>query len=132
MDEFPFFSRHLVPQNVGNIMFVHFCLSCVGGRNKPIGELVKTPPQIPLADKFKKPYIKVVRDSCLWDSGRWEGWEIILELIPPPFFRDIWSHKTSETLFLFVIFSIFLEMQISALLRKLNSGTTTPGTASKS
>ena len=23
-----------------------------------------------------------------------------------PFFRDIWSHKTSETLFLFVIFSI--------------------------
>ena len=46
------------------------------------------PPQIPEADKFKKPYIKVVRDSCLWDSGRWEGWEIILGLIPH-FFRDI-------------------------------------------
>ena len=25
---------------------------------------------------------------------------------PPPFFRDIWSRKTSETLFVFVIFSI--------------------------
>ena len=55
--------------------------------------------------KFKKPYIKVVWDSCLWDSGRWDGWGIILGWIPP-FFRDIWSHKTSETLFLFVIFSI--------------------------
>ena len=37
--------------------------------------------------------------------GRWDGWEIILGLIPP-FFRDMWSHKTSETLFVFVIFSI--------------------------
>ena len=71
----------------------------VGGRNKPIGEMVKTPrhpPQIAEADKFKKPYIKVVWDSCLWDSGRWGGWKIILGLIPP-FFRDIWSHETSNT-----------------------------------
>ena len=60
----------------------------VGGRNKPIGETLNTPPQNPEADKFKKPYIKVVRDSCLWDSGRWDGWELILGLIPP-FFRDI-------------------------------------------
>ena len=22
--------------------------------------------------KIKKAYMKVVRDSCLWDSGRWE------------------------------------------------------------
>ena len=48
--------------------------------------------------KFKKPYIKVVWDSCLWDSGRWDGWGIILGWIPP-LFRDIWSHKTSGTLF---------------------------------
>ena len=61
----------------------------VGGRNKPIGETLNTPPpQIPEADKFKKPYIKVVWDSCLWDSGRWDGLEIILGLILP-FFRDI-------------------------------------------
>ena len=32
--------------------------------------------------KFKKPYIKVVWDSCLWDSGRWDGWGIILGWIP--------------------------------------------------
>ena len=65
--------------------------------------------------KFKKPYIKVVWDSCLWDSGRWDGWGIILGWIPP-FFRDIWSRKTSETLFLFVIFSIL------DLGRKKNNG----------
>ena len=53
----------------------------VGGRNKPIGKTLNTPPQIPEADKFKKPYIKVGRDSCLWDSGRWDGWEIIIGLI---------------------------------------------------
>ena len=40
-----------------------------------------------------------------WDSDRWDGWGIILGFISP-FFRDIWSHKTSETLFLFVIVSI--------------------------
>ena len=32
-------------------------------------------------------------------------WGIFLGLIAP-FVRDIWSHKTSETLFVFVIFSI--------------------------
>ena len=59
--------------------------------------MVKThPPQMPEAPKLKKPDIKSVLDSCLWDSGRWDGWEIILGLIPP-FFRDIWSYKTSET-----------------------------------
>ena len=47
----------------------------------------------------------MVRDSCLWDSGRWDGWEIILGWIPF-FFRDNWSNETSETLVLFVIFSI--------------------------
>ena len=41
-----------------------------------------------------------------WDSGRWDGWGIILGFISP-FFGDIWSHKTSETLFLVVIFSIW-------------------------
>ena len=55
--------------------------------------------------KIRKPYIKVVCDEQKWDSGRWDGWQIILGLIPP-FFRDSWSHKTSEKLFLFVIFSI--------------------------
>ena len=40
-----------------------------------------------------------------WDSDRWDGWGIILGLIPP-FFGDIWSRITSETLFLVVIFSI--------------------------
>ena len=54
--------------------------------------------------KIKKPYIKVVRDSCLWVSGRWEWWEIILGWVPSKF-RDIWSYRTSETL-CFVIFSI--------------------------
>ena len=53
--------------------------------------------------KIKKPYIKVVRDECLWDSGRWEWWEISLELIPP-YYRDIWPYKTSETL-IFLLFS---------------------------
>ena len=33
------------------------------------------------------------------------GWGIILGWIPP-LFGDIWSHKTSKTLFLLVIFSI--------------------------
>ena len=51
--------------------------------------------------EIKKPYIKVVRDSCLWDSDRWEGWGIIMGLIPP-YYRDIWSHKTSETLIFFL------------------------------
>ena len=37
--------------------------------------------------KIQKPYIKKSR-VCLWDSGRWEGWDIILELIPP-YYRDI-------------------------------------------
>ena len=40
----------------------------------------------------------------------------------PPFFRDVWSHKTSETLILFVIFSILgrsrIEIKIFTLLRK--------------
>jgi hypothetical protein len=56
--------------------------------------------------KFKKPYIKMVLDSKKWDSDRWDGWEIILGSIPH-FFRGIWSNKTSQTLFLAVMFSIF-------------------------
>ena len=58
----------------------------------------------------------------------------------PPFF---WRHMVPQNVgniicvcyflnIVFDIFSIFLEIQISALLRKINSGTTTPGTASKS
>ena len=47
----------------------------------------------------------MVLDSIKWDSGRWDGWGIILGWIPS-FFRDIWSNKTSETLVVFVIFSI--------------------------
>ena len=43
--------------------------------------------------KFKKPYIKVVREASKWDSGRWEWLEIILELISLEF-HGIWSHKT--------------------------------------
>ena len=46
------------------------------------------------------------------------GGGIVLGFIPP-FLGDIWSHKTSETLFLFVIFSILarhlLEKSISGL-----------------
>ena len=39
--------------------------------------------------------------------GFWLVWWVGIILgLTPPFFRDIWSHKTSETLFLFVIFSI--------------------------
>jgi len=36
----------------------------------------------------------------------------------PPFFRDIWSHRTSETLFLFVIFSILdcVQQKVNVLL----------------
>ena len=51
----------------------------------------------------------MVRDSCLWDSGRWEGWERILGLIPP-YYRDIWSHKTSET-FLFLLSQYWVGVQ---------------------
>ena len=62
----------------------------------------------------------MVRDSCLWDSGRWDGWGIILGLTSS-FFRDIWSHKTSETLFLFVIFSILGRSR-----KKVNDHLTSP------
>ena len=61
--------------------------------------------QKPKNRKFKKPYIKELWGLKKWDSGRWDGWGIILGFIPP-FFGDIWSHITSETLFLVVIFSI--------------------------
>ena len=41
----------------------------------------------------------------------------------PPFFRDIWSHKTSETLFLFVIFSIldWVQQKVNVLLTSPNN-----------
>ena len=85
--------------------------------------------------KFKKPYIKVVRDSCLWDSGRWEWWGIILELIPP-YYRDIWPYKTSETLIFFLFSQYWGGVQeksmISSLLQAINSGTILSETASKS
>ena len=51
--------------------------------------------------KIKKPYIRLVWVSCLWDSDSWEEWERILEPIPP-YYRDIWSHKTSDTLMFFL------------------------------
>ena len=80
----------------------------------------------------------MVLDSKKWDSDRWDGWEIILGSIPP-FFRDIWSNKTSQTSFVAVIFSIFRllfsqywrQVPIPLSFRKKNSGTTTAGTASK-
>ena len=43
----------------------------------------------------------MVRDSCLWDSGRWEWWEIILGWIPLKF-RGIWSYRISNTLIFFL------------------------------
>ena len=41
----------------------------------------------------------------------------------PPFFRDIWSHRTSETLFLFVIFSIldWVQQKVNDLLTSPNN-----------
>ena len=60
---------------------------------------------------------------------------IILGWIPP-LFRDIWSHKTSKTLFLFVIFSRLGRSRKKAmffsLLQAIDSGTILSGTASKS
>ncbi len=55
--------------------------------------------------KIKKPYIKLVRDSCLWDSGRWEWWEIILGWIPVKFSRHLTLQNLRNINFL-VIFSI--------------------------
>ena len=88
--------------------------------------------------KFKKPYIKLVLDSKKWDSDRWDGWEIILGFIPP-FFPDPGPAKRREHYFVcyflnivFVIFSILSQIQNGTSLRKINSGSTTPGTASKS
>ena len=48
----------------------------------------------------------MVRDASIWDSGRWEWWGIILELITP-YFGTIWSHKTSETLIFLLFFQYF-------------------------
>ena len=50
----------------------------------------------------------------------WDEWGIILGWIPP-FCHDMWSHKTSETLFVFVIFSILDWVQ-----RKVNGLGTSP------
>ena len=80
----------------------------------------------------------MVLDSKKWDSDRWDGSEIILGSIPP-FFRGIWSNKTSQTSFLAVIFSIFRllfsqywrQVPNALSFRKINSGSTTAGTASK-
>ena len=88
--------------------------------------------------KFKKPYINELWGLEKWDSGRWDGWGIILGLISP-FFGDIWSHITSETLLLVVIFSILrllfsqecVKSKTELPFEKNNSGTTTAGTASK-
>ena len=54
----------------------------------------------------------------------------------PPYYRDIWSHKTSETLF-FLLFSqcrtgVQEKSMISSLLQAINFGTILSGTASKS
>ena len=91
--------------------------------------------QKPKNRKFKKPYIKEVWGLKKWDSGRWDGWGIILGFIPP-FFGDIWSRITSETLFLVVIFSILdlgrKKSMVSPSVRKINSGTILFETASKS
>ena len=47
----------------------------------------------------------MVRDSCLWDSGRWEGWKIILELTPPLLSRHLTLHLRNINFLL--DFSIF-------------------------
>ena len=93
---------------------------------------------MPEADKFKKPEIKVVQDSCLWDSGRWDGWEIILGLISF-FSRHLVAQNVGNIIcvcyflnIVFAIFSILSQIQNGTSFRKINSGTTTPGTASKS
>ena len=49
----------------------------------------------------------MVWEASIWDSGRWEWLEIILELIPLEF-HGIWSHKTSETL----IFLLFFQYSV--------------------
>ena len=36
----------------------------------------------------------MVREASIWDSGKWDGLEIILELIPPFF----WHHLVSQNL----------------------------------
>ena len=43
------------------------------------------------APPTKKPY-----NSCLWDSGRWEWWEIILGWIPLEF-HGIWAFENAKT-----------------------------------
>ena len=70
--------------------------------------------------KIKKPYIKVVRDSCLWDSGRWEWWEIILGWIPVKFSRHLTLQNLRNMNFL-VISSILGRSQ-----RKVNDLPTSP------
>ena len=55
--------------------------------------------------KFKKPYIKLVRDFFLWDFGRWEGWEIILGWIPTNC-RGIWSYQNLKNMIVLPFFSI--------------------------
>ena len=86
-------------------------------------------------NRFKQSTINELWDSKKWDSGRWDGWGIILGFILP-FFRDIWSRITSETLFLVVIFSILdlgrKKSMVSPSVRKINSGTISFETASKS
>ena len=55
--------------------------------------------------EFKKPYIKAIRDSCFWDSGRWEWWGIILGWIPVRLSRHLILQNLRNMNFL-VIFSI--------------------------
>ena len=84
----------------------------------------------------------MVLDSKKWDSGRWDGWEIILGFIPL-FFATSGRTKRREHYFcLFVVFSIFgrsrkktktkSKSMFSALLQEIDSGTILSGTASKS
>ena len=55
--------------------------------------------------KIKKPYIKVVRDSCLWDYGRWECWGIIRDS-SPFFFATSGPTKPRKHLFSFYFLNI--------------------------
>ena len=81
---------------------------------------------------------KIVLDACLWDSGKWDGWEMVLDsspqIIGPCRLTKLGKHDFS------VYFSIYLlwragvqeKSMISPLLQTINSGTILFETASNS
>ena len=81
---------------------------------------------------------QIVLDACLWDSGKWDGWEMVLDsspqIIGPYGLSKLGQHYFSGYFSIYLLWRAGVQEKsmISPLLQTINSGTIVSETTSKS